>query len=139
MIEYNYEIDFVLDNEIEYTYWLTRVLNSEDRRDGNINYIFCTDNYLHSLNHKFLNHDSLTDIITFDYSEDTTISGDIFISIDRVRDNAIALNEDFDRELNRVMVHGLLHMMGYNDKTASEKTIMRKMEEEKMLMFHVEQ
>lgn len=139
MIEFNYEADFFLEKEIDYTYWLTRVLESEGKCAGDINYIFCTDIYLHALNQKFLNHDNLTDIITFDYSEGNTIGGDVFISIERVIDNANSLKEPFERELNRVMVHGLLHMMGYGDKTVEEKSRMRKLEEDKMLMFHVEQ
>lgn len=139
MIEFNYEADFFLEKETNYTYWLTRVLESEDKQTGDINYIFCTDVYLHALNLKFLNHDNFTDIITFDYSEGNVISGDVFISIERVSDNAKSLKETFNRELNRVMVHGLLHMMGYGDKTVEERSRMRKLEEEKMLMFHVEQ
>ncbi|MCW5514672.1 rRNA maturation RNase YbeY [Muriicola sp. Z0-33] len=139
MIEFNYEADFFLENKSDYTYWLTRVLESEGKLTGDISYIFCTDIYLHALNQKFLNHDSFTDILTFDYSEGNTISGDVFISIERVMDNANSLKEPFERELNRVMVHGLLHMMGYGDKTEEEKSRMRKLEEDKMLMFHVEQ
>jgi len=139
MIEYNYEFDFLLSIETNYTHWLTRVLKSEDKSIGQINYIFCSDEYLYNLNHKFLNHDTLTDIITFDYSDNSVISGDIYISVERVKENAFVLNEKFDKELKRVMVHGLLHMIGFNDKTTLEKSEMRRLEEEKIIMFHVEQ
>lgn len=139
MIEYNYEIDFLLKNESDYTHWLTRVIESEGKHEGQIQYIFCSDDYLLDINQKFLDHDSFTDIITFDYSDDHHLSGDIFISIERVKENAVLLKEMFEAELKRVMVHGLLHMLGFNDKTALEKAEMRILEEEKMKMFHVEQ
>ncbi|MBT8184991.1 MAG: rRNA maturation RNase YbeY [Eudoraea sp.] len=139
MIEYNYEVDFCLDKEVDYTHWLNRVLESENRIAGQINYIFCSDNYLLQLNKKYLDHNTLTDILTFDYSDEVAISGDVFISLDRVKENAEELNEDFLRELNRVMVHGVLHMIGYTDKSEEGRKQMRRLENEKMKLFHVEQ
>ena len=90
-----------------------------------MSYIFCDDTYLLDINLQYLNHDTLTDIITFDYSDENTISGDIFISIQRVRDNAKKFNVDFEEELLRVMSHGVLHLLGFNDKTESDKDLMR--------------
>ena len=139
MIEYHFEVDFNLSNSPQYTDWITRVLNSESKKLGEISYIFCSDNYLLGLNQDFLQHDTLTDIITFDYSEQEVISGDIFISVERVKENALELGESFERELRRVMIHGVLHMVGYNDKSRDERKRMRSLEEEKIGMFHVEQ
>lgn len=133
------EIDFVLTGEEQYRNWLERVIESEDRSQGDINYIFCDDEYLHSINVKYLSHDTFTDIISFDNTVGNNLHGDIFISIDRVRENAMDFNAEFTEELKRVMVHGLLHFCGYKDKTESEANMMRQKEEEKMKMFHVEQ
>lgn len=95
-----------------------------------LNYIFCTDDYLLAINQSHLNHNYYTDIITFDTSfGQDGISGDVYISIDRVKENAITLGEDFDRELHRVMIHGFLHLIGFRDKTKTDKTNMRKKEE----------
>ncbi|MCJ7466571.1 MAG: rRNA maturation RNase YbeY [Maribacter sp.] len=139
MIEFHTEIDFKLDNFDRYADWISRVITSEGFQVGTVSYIFCSDTYLLGLNTKFLEHDTLTDIITFDYSAGNEVAGDIFISIDRVSENAVRYKEDFNDELRRVMVHGILHLMGYNDKIKSEKDRMRAKETEKMRMFHVEQ
>lgn len=139
MIEYHYELDFRLKDITHYTDWITRVLKSEERKVGQINYIFCADEYLLNHNQRFLNHDTFTDILTFDYSDKDVVSGDIFISIERVKDNARKLGEPFKKEVLRVMCHGLLHMIGYDDKTEDDKNRMRVLEETKMNMFHVEQ
>ncbi|MEX0291608.1 MAG: rRNA maturation RNase YbeY [Flavobacteriaceae bacterium] len=139
MIEYHFEFDFHLNQLANYTDWLTRVIENENRSVGQLNYVFCSDEYLLQLNQEYLQHDTFTDIITFDYSEGDEVSGDIYISVERVRDNAIEWREPFERELQRVMVHGVLHMLGYKDKTKEEREEMRSLEEDKINMFHVEQ
>lgn len=138
-IEFNQESEFVLEKQDKYADWITRVLNSENALIGPVSYIFCDDNYLLAINQKYLNHDTLTDIITFDYSEGSSVSGDIFISVQRVEENAKDFNVESEVELKRVMAHGLLHLLGYNDKSEEEKRLMRAKEDEKILMFHVEQ
>ncbi len=139
MISFNYETDFELGNEQQYEAWLGRVIESENKTEGEINYIFCDDEYLLQKNIEFLNHDTLTDIISFDYTMGNLISGDIFISVERVKDNAADFNVIFEEELKRVMVHGILHYCGYKDKTEEESTLMRQKEDDKQLLFHVEQ
>ena len=139
MISFNYETDFELSEETLYETWISRIIDSEDKTEGEINYIFCNDAYLLQKNIDFLNHDTLTDIISFDYTMGNLISGDIFISVERVKDNAADFNVSFEEELRRVMAHGILHYCGYKDKTNEESAIMRAKEEEKMNMFHVEQ
>lgn len=137
MISFNYESDFSLDNEMLYAHWLSEVISSEMKHEGEINYIFCDDAYLLVINQQYLDHDTLTDIISFDYSVGNDLHGDIFISIERVRDNALDFSVPFEEELRRVMVHGVLHYCGYKDKTESDERLMRDKEEEKMKMFHV--
>ena len=139
MISFNYESDFELDNEMAYAEWLSKVIVSENKKEGDINYIFCDDEYLHKINVEYLQHDTLTDIISFDYSVGNELHGDIFVSIERVEDNAKDFNVSFQEELKRVLVHGVLHYCGYKDKTEKDEALMRQKEEEKMLMFHVEQ
>ena len=138
MIEFHFKSDLVLQDKTKYSDWIDRILKSEDFQLGQLDYVFCSDDYLLGLNQEYLNHDTLTDIITFDYSSGTTISGDIFISTERVLDNAKSFEVDFDNELLRVMSHGVLHLMGYGDKTDQEAQTMRIKEEEKIKMFHVE-
>jgi len=137
MISFNYELDFKLDDETLYLGWLSKVISSEMKDEGDINYIFCDDSYLVEINQQYLNHDTLTDIISFDYSIGNELHGDIFISIERVRDNAVDFNVDFNEELKRVLVHGVLHYCGYKDKSEEDEKLMRQKEEEKMKMFHV--
>jgi len=139
MIEYHFELDFELIDEKYHSAWLQKIVESEGRSIDQLNYIFCTDEYLSDLNHKHLNHNTLTDILTFDYSEGADIVGDIFISVDRVRDNAMEFKVDFENELLRVMSHGVLHILGFKDKSEADKLEMRAKEEEKIKMFHVEQ
>jgi len=139
MIEFHYETDFKIENEKKFTDWLTRVINSEEATIGQLDYVFCTDEYLLDLNQKYLSHDTYTDIITFEYSAGRSLSGDIFISVDRVRDNAEILKVEFDEELLRVMSHGVLHLAGYKDKSDVEKAAMRLKENDKIKLFHVEQ
>lgn len=128
MIEFNYETDFNLTNETLLKDWINDIATSEDFEIGEINYIFCDDAYLHKLNVEFLNHDTLTDIISFDNSLGKLLNGDIFISVSRVKENAKDYKVSFDNELHRVMIHGVLHYMGYKDKTELEKKEMRNRE-----------
>ena len=139
MISFNYETDFELTNEDAYSEWLSNVIISENKKEGDINYIFCDDDYLHKINMEYLQHDTLTDIISFDYSVGNELHGDIFVSIERVRENALNFNVLFDDELKRVLSHGLLHYCGYKDKSDEDVLVMRNKEEEKIKMFHVEQ
>lgn len=139
MISFNYETDFELTNEDAYSEWLSNVIISENKKEGDINYIFCDDDYLHKINMEYLQHDTLTDIISFDYSVGNELHGDIFVSIERVRENALDFNVLFDDELKRVLSHGLLHYCGYKDKSDEDVLVMRNKEEEKIKMFHVEQ
>lgn len=125
MISFNYETNFELENEERLSAWLTSVIIEEDFSEGEINYIFCDDDYLHKLNVEFLKHDTLTDIISFDYTLGRLINGDIYISIERVLDNAKDFKVDFESELHRVMVHGILHYCGYKDKNKEDETMMR--------------
>jgi len=139
MISFNYELDFKLDNETAYSDWISKVISSEIKNEGEINYIFCDDEYLLEINQQYLDHDTLTDIISFDYSIGNELHGDIFISIERVRDNAADFKVSFEEELKRVMAHGVLHYCGYKDKSENDERVMRDKEEEKMKMFHVKQ
>ncbi|AWL78691.1 MULTISPECIES: rRNA maturation RNase YbeY [Capnocytophaga] len=136
MITFNYETEFELpEQETVFQAWIEKIIASEEKELGELNYIFCDDNYLHQINVQYLDHDTLTDIITFDYTEEQTISGDIFISVERVADNAKDFNVDFQTELLRVMAHGVLHLCGYKDKSDAESKQMRSKEEEKMQLF----
>ena len=139
MISFNYELDFKLESEHVYADWISKVISSENKDEGDINYIFCDDDYLSELNQQYLDHDTLTDVISFDYSEGNDLHGDIFISIERVRENATEFNVSFEEELKRVLVHGVLHYCGYKDKSEDDEKLMRQKEEEKMKMFHVKQ
>lgn len=139
MIEFHYETDFKIENEKKFVDWLTRVIASENFISSQLDYIFCGDDYLLNLNQKFLAHDTYTDIISFDYSGGGSLAGDIFISIDRLRENAENLEIEFEEELLRVMSHGILHLMGYKDKSEEDSAEMRAKENEKIRMFHVEQ
>ena len=139
MINFNYESDFTLDNEEAVSTWLSAVIISENKSEGEINYIFCDDEYLHKINLEYLNHDTFTDIISFDYTMGNELSGDVFISIERVLDNAKDYNTVFEDELKRVLVHGVLHYCGYKDKSEEDELIMRSKEDDKLSMFHVEQ
>lgn len=138
MISFNYESEFSLEQEDLYASWIENIVLSENKILGEISYIFCDDDYLHTINMQYLNHDTLTDIISFDYTEGDVISGDIFISVERVHDNALDFNVSFDEELKRVLAHGVLHYCGYKDKTDSDAILMRSKEEEKIKLFHVE-
>lgn len=138
MISFNYENEFELPNEDQIATWISQVILSENKKEGEINYIFCDDEYLLNLNEQYLDHDTLTDIISFDYSIGNEIHGDIFISTERVLENASDFNVTFEEELQRVLVHGVLHYCGYKDKSEADERLMRNKEDEKMKMFHVE-
>ena len=139
MINFHYEIDFQLEDEALYSNWISSVILSENKGEGEINYVFCDDEYLHKINVEYLDHDTLTDIISFDYSEGNLLQGDVFISIERVRENALDFSVNFEDELRRVLIHGILHYCGYKDKTQEEESMMRRKEDEKTAMFHVKQ
>ena len=139
MISFNYEIDFELPNESQISKWLSNVILSENKKEGDINYIFCFDEYLLEINQQYLDHDTLTDIISFDYCVGNELHGDIFISVERVRENASDFDVKFEEELLRVMAHGILHYCGYKDKSEDDEKLMRQKEEDKIQLFHVEQ
>jgi len=139
IINFYSENDFEFQEEKSFDTWIRKVISSEEKQLGEINYIFCDDHYLYKINLKFLEHDTYTDIISFDNSEGDELNGDIFISTDRVTENAKEYNVDFSEELKRVMIHGILHLCGYGDKTESEAALMRQKEDEKIALFHVEQ
>ncbi|WP_026996572.1 rRNA maturation RNase YbeY [Flectobacillus major] len=126
---FNEDVDFTLQQKLKTKSWLKKVAESEGFKMGNLNYIFCSDNYLHQINVEYLDHDTLTDIITFDNSEDeTVIEGDIFISVERVEDNAKELGTGFANEILRVLVHGVLHLCGYDDHSDEDELGMREKE-----------
>ena len=136
MITFNSETSFTLKNQNKLVKWIGDVVSSEGFQVAEINYIFCDDSYLNKINQEFLNHDTFTDIISFDYTLGKEVGGDIFISIERVLENAEKFNEVFETELHRVMIHGILHFMGYKDKTKKEKTLMRTKEDEKIFRLN---
>ncbi|RXP64417.1 rRNA maturation RNase YbeY [Lutibacter sp. HS1-25] len=129
MIEFNYETDFKLEDESKIKDWISNVIESRGFTEGELNYIFCDDAYLLKLNVEFLEHDTLTDIISFDYTLGKLISGDIFISVERVRENALEFAQTFENELNRVVIHGILHYLGFKDKSKDDKLNMRNEED----------
>ncbi|MCL4856115.1 MAG: rRNA maturation RNase YbeY [Flavobacteriales bacterium] len=123
------DVDFQLENEQQILDWIKNTIQQEAKSATEISYIFCTDEYLYQMNLAYLNHDTYTDIITFDYTENSVVSGDIFISIDRVKENAIKFKTTFKNELSRVIIHGVLHLLGYKDKTPEQKQVMRSKED----------
>ena len=129
MIEFHFEIKFILNNQRELQRWIEEVIISENKILGDLNYIFCSDEYLLERNIKYLNHDNLTDIITFNFCEGEIINSDIMISIDRVKENSTIFENTFLDELHRVMIHGVLHLIGYDDQKEKEKQIMREKED----------
>ncbi len=129
MIVLNSEIEFTLENQDEVLNWISLSISDEGFKEGELNYIFCSDEYLLELNIKHLKHNTLTDIISFDYTMGKLISGDIFISIERVIENAQLFEVPFRDELHRVMIHGILHYCGYKDKSKEDKQVMRSKED----------
>lgn len=136
MVLYNYETNFKLTNESILSDWILNIISSYNFSLGEINYIFCDDNYLLELNKKFLNHDTLTDIISFDDTIGNLVNGDIFISIERVKENANLFNVSFEEELHRVMIHGVLHYLGLKDKSNKEKELMRNAENKALFVLN---
>jgi probable rRNA maturation factor len=126
---FNEEIIFALPKKTQTRAWIKRVIEQETKSCGTINYIFCTDAILLGINKAFLKHTTLTDIITFDNSENDIIAADIYISIERVKENALLYDQSFADELNRVMIHGVLHLLGYKDKNPKDKSNMRMKED----------
>ncbi|WP_458628226.1 rRNA maturation RNase YbeY [Winogradskyella sp. PC D3.3] len=129
MISFNYETQFILENTEQLSEWISNTISEENCKEGEINYIFCTDNYLHKLNVDFLDHDTLTDVISFDYSVGKELHGDIYISVERVEENAADFNVAFQDEIARVIIHGVLHYCGYKDKTDADEKVMRSKED----------
>lgn len=111
------------------TNWIKETIHAEEKRVGDISFIFCSDNYLLEVNRTYLDHDYFTDIITFDYVEGTRINGDIFISVDRVRENSVEFKTTFEDEMNRILIHGILHLLGYKDKNKKDKLLMTEKED----------
>jgi len=116
--------------------WIKQVISIEEKRVGDISFIFCSDEYLLDVNRKFLNHDYYTDIITFDNVEDNVINGDIFISVDRVKENSIEFETSFDNEIHRILIHGVLHLLGFKDKVKKDKILMTEKEDLYLKLFN---
>ena len=138
-IDFVYNTDFELSNKEHVSDWVLRVVKSRGYKLGSLVYAFFNDEDLKDLNIKFLNHDYYTDVISFDETADQVVSGNIAISVDRVKENATQIGVDFEEELHRVMIHGVLHFIGFNDKTSSEKKEIREQEALALSMFHVKQ
>ena len=116
--------------------WIKQVISIEEKRVGDISFIFCSDEYLLDVNRKYLNHDYFTDIITFDDVEGNLINGDIFISVDRVKENSIEFETSFDNEIHRILIHGVLHLLGYKDKAKKDKIVMTEKEDFYLKLFY---
>jgi probable rRNA maturation factor len=138
-IDFVYNTDFELSNKEQVSDWVLRVINSKGYKLGNLVYAFFNDEDLKDLNIKFLKHDYYTDVISFDETADQVVSGNIAISVDRVKENSTQIGVDFEEEMHRVMIHGVLHFIGFNDKTSSEKKEIREQEALALSMFHVKQ
>jgi|TARA_B110000208_G_scaffold148051_1_gene178607 probable rRNA maturation factor len=134
MISFSAETQFEFLEAKTTSVWLSSIISQESHREGELSFVFCNDNFLHKLNVEFLNHDTLTDVISFDYSVGKEVHGEIFVSVERVRENAAEFNQRFEAELSRVMAHGVLHFCGYKDKTEAESSMMRNKEN-----FYLEQ
>lgn len=133
---YSEDIDFNLDQPERFVQWIQSAIKQEEKSLFSLSFIFCSDNYLHELNIQYLQHDTLTDVITFPYSDDP-IEGDIYISIDRISENAQQFGAEFQEELSRIMIHGTLHLIGYDDKTPEEKEKMTEMENKYLTLLQV--
>ncbi|MCP4310067.1 MAG: rRNA maturation RNase YbeY [Bacteroidetes bacterium] len=129
------KIEFDLQNKNLHKAWIRSCVSAHERVTGSINFIFTSNPSLRDMNREYLYHDCFTDVITFDYSEEDHISGDVFISVDQVRINAESYSESFDDELRRVMVHGVLHLIAYNDASEAEKKVMRKLENDALHLW----
>ena len=135
MIEFNSQNEFQIDKEDQVLNWLNSVAEMENHQVGELGYVFCSDEYLLDINIQYLDHDTYTDIVTFDYKEGTVLNGEMYISTERVADNAEQFSVSFDSELRRVMVHGLLHMCGFGDKTDEDAKLMRAKEDEYLKLW----
>lgn len=122
------DIDFELQKEEQITTWINAIIEKENKTLEQINFIFCSDSYLHQINVEYLNHDTLTDVITFPYAKLPVVEGDIFISLERIKENGKIFEVSFEEELHRVMIHGVLHLCGYGDKTVEDKKQMTQKE-----------
>ena len=129
MISFSAETQFEFLEAKTTSVWLSSIISQESHLEGELSFVFCNDNFLHKLNVEFLNHDTLTDVISFDYSVGKEVHGEIFVSVERVRENAAEFNQRFEAELSRVMAHGVLHFCGYKDKTEAESSMMRNKED----------
>lgn len=129
------EIKFVLKEKQRIRHWITAVIKQQQKRVGDIGYLFCGDEYLLNVNKEYLNHDTYTDIITFDYVEGDLVSGDIMISVDRVGENAQSFGVSFEQELHRVIIHGILHLLGQADKSEEDSKEMRRKEDEALMLW----
>ena len=138
-IDFVYNTDFELSNKEQVSDWVLRVINSKGYKLGNLVYAFFNDEDLKDLNIRFLKHDYYTDVISFDETSDQVVSGNIAISVDRVKENSTQIGVDFEEEMHRVMIHGVLHFIGFNDKTSTEKKEIREQEALALSMFHVQQ
>jgi rRNA maturation RNase YbeY len=136
MILFFSETNFLLAQKRPIKNWLVYIVKQENKKIGDINIVFYNDKQLLELNKQYLNHDTLTDIITFDYSDKTVLHGDICISIERVKENALKYNCTFEEELRRVIAHGILHLCGYKDKKNDDITLMKAKEEEALILFN---
>ena len=136
MITFNYQTDFILDNQSQISDWIEEIMILEGYQMGDVNYVFCDDSYLNKMNVEFLNHDTYTDIISFDYSLGKQLHGDIYISVERVIENAKIYQSSFKNELCRVMIHGILHYMGFKDKTNDQQKEMTEKENQCLLRLN---
>ncbi len=136
---HNQDLKFTVKNKTLLKQWIVNTIEKKKHKTGELNFIFCSDNYLLEINKHYLNHNTLTDIITFDYSQESAskaISGDIFISIERVKENATTFSKSFEEELHRVIIHGVLHLLGYKDKTKLAKAEMTKQENASLKLLY---
>ena len=137
LIDFHFEgVNFDFSQAPKICQWITETVAQEGKSIGHLQFVFCKDDYLHEINLKYLDHDTLTDIISFPYIEDP-IESDIFISIDRIHENASTFGTTFEKELHRVIIHGVLHMLGYHDKSPEEKILMTQKEDEYLSLLHL--
>lgn len=136
MIEFFYQTDFELSDQEDISNWIQSVITSYGFDLGSVSYIFCDDSYLLKLNQEFLNHDTFTDILSFDYTADKIIEGEIYISVERVRENSDNYGVEFLEELRRVIIHGILHFCGFSDESPEDRDKMRELEDRALAQFH---
>lgn len=137
MIQFSFEdVKFTLSDRLKLKTWIKSVISGYGKKLGDVTYIFCSDDYLLSINRQYLQHDYYTDIITFDYVEKDVISGDLFISVDTVKSNSELFETSFTDELHRVMIHGVLHLLGLKDKAPEDEAKMRNAENEALSLLN---